>query len=144
MSEIVLIEEIIIEKVAEGTVSDVMEKTGHPEESLNVMHRRKRGEDLFQAWIEGFPELARHMHRTQGVLKPSVLRRGIDPSCTLELIDPSQPLKPRGINEVFLGPFGGAAGHGNGKENILIYGISDERLPLVRPCTIHPAHNHGV
>ena len=48
-------------------------------------------------------ELAGDVHRPQGVLKPRVLGRRIDPAGALELVDPPEPLHPGGVDQVLFG-----------------------------------------
>ena len=67
----------------------------------------------------------------------AVLGRWIDPSRALKLVDVTQPLHPRRVNEVLLGglrrPHGllSDSTEGNGKRDVFMDGVCDERGPLV-------------
>jgi len=47
-------------------------------------------------------EAASHMHGPEGMLETAVLSGGINPECALELVDVSQPLNPRIVEDRFL------------------------------------------
>jgi hypothetical protein len=61
---------LLVEKMAEGSVADIMEEASEPEEFFDIEGRRKVfPEDAGQRGIEPFRKDTRHMHRSEGMLK---------------------------------------------------------------------------
>jgi hypothetical protein len=65
---------LFVEKMAEGSVADIMEKASEPEEFFDIEGRRKVfPEDVGQRGIEPVRKDTRHMHRPEGMLKTGML-----------------------------------------------------------------------
>ena len=61
---------LLIEKMTEGSVPDVMEEASEPEEFFDIEGRRKVfPKDAGQGGKESFRKDTRHMHRPEGMLK---------------------------------------------------------------------------
>src|SRR3954465_9733424 len=56
-------------------------------------------QDFLQRRVQMFGKFAGHMHGPEGVLKTAVFSGGIDPTRTLQLIDITQALHPRRIDQ---------------------------------------------
>ena len=137
MREMKPLEKIVIEEMAERAVADVMGKGGDPEEFFHIVGRRDIRRGFCKKWIEMPGEAPGDMHRAERMDEAAVLGRWIDPSRALKLIDVTQPLHPRRVNEVLLGglrrPHGllSDSTEGNGKRDVFMDGVCDERRPLV-------------
>src|SRR5262245_51155473 len=96
MRQVILVEEIVVEKMAEGAVSNIMEESG----DSHVLFNKRGGwalvtQNLFERWVKMLGEFASHVHGTKGVLKTAMFGRGVDPTGALKLVNVTQPLYPR-------------------------------------------------
>src|SRR4029453_18120001 len=106
VGQVVCVEEIVIEKMAEGSMSHVVKKPCPPHVFFNKGSRRTLVANHFlERRIKMFGEFARHVHGTKRVLKAAMFSRGIDPPGALQLINVTQSLHPGGVNERFFGFF---------------------------------------
>ena len=94
MGEPILAEEMVVEEMAVRSVPHVMEQARHPEQFLHAVRGRDIRADLLQRWVEVAAELAGHVHRPQGVLKPRMFGCRVDPAGALELVNPPETLHP--------------------------------------------------
>ena len=101
----VSVKKMVIEKMTKGTVSYVVEQGGDPEQCFDVGEGGNVTNRLGQGGVHVFGILSGQMHGAQRMLKPAVLRRRIDPSCALQLIDVPKALEPGRINQIFFGDF---------------------------------------
>jgi len=83
------------------------------------------------------------MHRSQGVLKPAVLRRGVDPAGALELVDPPQALDPGGVDEVLFRQFLRVVRGRDGEPGVLVDRVGDQRLSPVNGGVFDLPSFHG-
>jgi hypothetical protein len=95
----VLPEEMLIKKVAEGTVSHVVQQTSHPEQRLDVTLTGNVRTDVPQAAVERSRGPTAQMHGPQNVLESRMFRRGIDPPRGLQLVDLPHSLDPRMVDD---------------------------------------------
>jgi hypothetical protein len=72
-------EEIVVEKMAERSVTNVMHQGRHAKKFFNEIRRRNVRKGFFQEWIEVARESAGHVHGSKGVDEPGMFRGGIDP-----------------------------------------------------------------
>ena len=142
MGEFVPAKEMVVEEVAVGAVPHVVKQTRHPEQFLDAVRGRGVRTDLFQRRVEMSAELARHVHRSQGMLKPGMLRRRIDPAGALELVDPPEALHPGGVDQILLG-FLVAVRRGNGEGGVPVDRIGDQRHPLIDTRIFGGCRLHG-
>ena len=74
-------------------------------------------------------EFAGHMHGAEGVLKPAMFRRRINPTRALQLINIAQPLHPRRIDQRLLGHLAFFLRHG--ELNVAVDRVGDQRRAAV-------------
>src|SRR5512134_3355934 len=100
MGEIVAMEKIIVEKMAEGTMTDVVQQADHTHVLLDERRRRALvAQDFSQRWVKVLGKFPRQVHGAQGMLETAMFRRRIDPTGALELVDVAQPLHPRRVDQ---------------------------------------------
>ncbi len=132
MGQSVLLEKVVIEEVAEGPVTDVMQEGRDAEELFHVGLRGDIGEDLGQGRVEMAREAARDMHDAERVLEPAVLSGGVHPASTLQLVDVPETLNPGRVNQVFLCALRRVRRRKrNGKGDVLVNRVGDQRGPVV-------------
>jgi hypothetical protein len=106
VGDLILIQHIVIKEMAERAMTRIMEHGCYPEKLLDI----SLGRTVFCGFTEGGIEMtgktARHMHRSEGVLKATVFRRRVDPPGRLELVDIPETLHPWGVDQVLLGRLG--------------------------------------
>ncbi len=139
----VLIEKMIVKEMAVGSMSHVVQQPGQAEQFLHIMRRRGVGAHLAETGVEGPSELARHVHRAQGVLEAAVLRRRIDPARALKLADPPQPLHPGGIDQFLLRGFRRNVVHRHGEGIVLVDRVGDQGQALIDPRVGGGLRFHG-
>jgi hypothetical protein len=64
------------------------------------------------------------------MLKPTVLAGWVDPPGALQLVNPTQPLNPGGIDDIFLGPLGPFTLR-DGEDDIAMDRVRQQGKPLV-------------
>jgi hypothetical protein len=136
-----LLQIVIIEKVAEGTVTDIMEERGNAKKLLNKIGGRAVRHRRFEGGIEVTGKPAREVHGAEGMLEPAVLGRGIYPPRALKLIDLTQTLHPGRVDQVLLGLFPRPAGRG--ERDIPVDRITKEGSTIIEffaPCELA----HGI
>jgi hypothetical protein len=125
-----MFEVVIIEKMSEGTVADIVQESGNTQEFLDEIGGgtvRNRG---LERRVEMTGETACEMHGAEGVLEPAVFRGRIDPPGALELVDLAQPLHPGSVDEVLLRPFGNGRTR-RGERDIAVHGIAQQGVPVI-------------
>lgn len=109
-----LLQVVVIEKMAEGAVSHIVEQGRHSQEFLNVVCRRAIRHRGLERRVEMGGKPARQVHGAERMLEPAVLGRGIHPPGALELIDLTQALHPGCVDQVLFGLLPCHAGSGKG------------------------------
>jgi hypothetical protein len=94
---------MVVKEMAVGAVPHVVKQTRHPEKLLHAVRGRGARTDFLQRRVKMAAELARHVHRSEGMLKPGMLGRRVNPAGALELVDPPETLHPGGVDQVLLG-----------------------------------------
>ncbi len=94
---------VLVEKVAEGSVADVVQQSGQSQQAFDIAAARGVGADLAEAGVQGRCRPAGQVHHAQHVLKPGVLGRGEDPPGGLKLVDLAEPLQPGVVDDLPLG-----------------------------------------
>jgi hypothetical protein len=112
--------------MAERAVTQIVEQPSDPQEGLDEGLGRAITMDLRQRRVDLASEAARNVHGPEGVLKPAVLGRGINPERTLQLMNVSQSLDPGMIQQGFLGGLFPQMGTGAGVMNVSMDGIRDD------------------
>ena len=69
------------------------------------------------------------VHGSERVLEAAVFSGGVNPAGALQLIDITQALHPRRVDQGFFSNF--ALLFGDGKLNVAMYRVGDQRRPLV-------------
>ena len=87
MRQLIGLQKVIIEEMAEGSMTDIMKQRGDAQEFFNIMDGRDLLKLSREKRIEMASEAACHVHRAERVDEPAVLGRWVDPSGTLELED---------------------------------------------------------
>jgi hypothetical protein len=86
---------LLIEKMAERAVSDVVKESSQPEELLHIREGRKFSfKDLEERRVNLLGESPRDVHSSKGVLKTSMLGRRKYPASALKLEDATKALNP--------------------------------------------------
>ena len=101
MREAEPVQVVVVEEMTERPVPDVMHQRRDSQEFFDKVRRGNVGHGLLEEWIEMARKPAGHVHRAERVHKARVFRRGIDPAGALQLIDITQPLDPRRIDQIF-------------------------------------------
>ena len=100
-------QKVCIKKVAKRTVSDIVQEAGKPNGRFNESATGNalacRGAHFRKAEVESIDRSTAQMHRSQNMLEASVLGRGVNPPCRLQLVDVTHPLHPGMVNDL---PFG--------------------------------------
>src|SRR5574337_631619 len=101
-----LLQEVIVEEMSKGAVSDIMKQSGKPEQLFDE-RRRRQGlpECLLQTGIQVSGERTGHVHSPKDMLEPTVFAGWVDPPRTLQLMNTAQSLDPWTINDLLLSPF---------------------------------------
>jgi hypothetical protein len=92
-----------VAQVAEGAMSHVVKQPSYPQQGLCQGLRRAADVVSLQSRIEMPGKTPCHVHGPQGMLKPAVFGRRVDPEGTLQLVDVSEPLHPGMADEFLLG-----------------------------------------
>ena len=131
---------MIVEKMTERPVTYVVKKTRDAKERLDAVARGNRTarilalalkqvrtllKDAVETVLPFVPDPARGARRAQHMLKPRMFRRRIDEPRRLELMNLTEPLKPRGIDKIaFVSRFAGLPIRGRRRNrNITVNGI---------------------
>jgi hypothetical protein len=126
---------LLIKKMAERSMSDIMEESGKTKKFLDIGEGRKFCmKELEKGGIKLFSKSPRNMHGSQGVLEPGMFGRGEHPAGTLQLEDTSKALNPRGVDHVPLCPF---PFYPIRHHNVMINGVCDQSSPLSFFCPFH-------
>ena len=126
MAEIVVVQKVIVEKMAEGAMADVVQQADDAHVLFDIRRRRTLvAEDFAQRRIEVLAEFASHMHGAQGVLKPAMFRRRVNPTGALQLVYVAQPLHPWRIDQRLLGHL--AFRFRDGELNVAMDRVGDQR-----------------
>ena len=136
VAQVVVGEEVVVEEVAEGPVTHVVQEAGHAQELLDERRGRSVREDGAERGPELLGEASGHVHRAERMRKPAVLGGREDPARGLELGDAPEALDPRGVDQVFLGRLPGDPVRPRVDE-IAVDGVDDEAFAAVR---IGPGH----
>ena len=123
-------QKVLVEKMPEGAVPDVVQQGGQPHERLDVAAAGHVGANLAEARVEGRHGPAGQVHRPQHVLEPGVFGRGKDPPGGLQLVNLPQPLEPGVVDDLLLGDLVLRQPHGRGKRNVAVDRIVAEALAL--------------
>ncbi len=93
-------QEMLVEKVAEGAMPDIVQQAGHAQQGLDIAAAGHVGTRFRQTIVKrrGCPTC--QVHHAQHVLKAGVFGRGEDPPGGLQLVDLPQPLNPRVVNQL--------------------------------------------
>jgi len=141
------VEIVLVEEVAERTVSDVVEKPGHAHRLLDQRHRGRAAVRGRQRGIEVAGPVTGQVHRAKRVLEARVLGGREHPPRALQLVDAAQPLQPRGVDEVLLrGLAGHAAWPALGDAKVAVDWVAEEVDPRVlgrRRCHLRPIMGNG-
>jgi hypothetical protein len=103
---------------------DIMQQGCDSNEFFQKMIRRDVRDGLAKRGIESGNKPACQVHRSKGMLEPSMLSAWIDPMRALKLKDISKALNPWRINQIFFSLFGRmwlCIGDGNG--NVTVDGV---------------------
>ena len=130
MGQVEVHQEVVVEEVAEGTVADVVQQAGHPQQLLDQRRRRRVGKHRAERRVELLGEAAGQVHGAQGVLEAAVLGGREHPARRLQLRDAPQPLHPRRVDQILLGRLAGHAARAR-VEDVLMDGVGDEPAALV-------------
>ena len=130
MGQLVVIQEVVVEEVAERAVADVVEQPGHPQQLLEQGRRGAVRKDGVERWSELLGEAPGQVHGSQRMLEAAVLRGGKHPARGLQLRDAPQALHPRGVEHVLLGGLPRDRARAR-VEDVVVDGVGDESAPLV-------------
>ena len=87
-------EEVRVEKVAERSVSHVVQQASHSHHAIDIGLGRNAGIDRLQRLVELLDGSACDVHHPQNVLEATVLGTWKNPPSGLELADLPHPLYP--------------------------------------------------
>ena len=126
MRQAKMTQKMIIEKMAERSVADVVQESRETNQAFDISGRRDRFRptSLDQRWIEASDRPAAQMHGAQDMLKARVLGTGVHPPGALQLMNSPQALNPGMIDERLLGRLLAVAGGGEG--NVTVQRIADQ------------------
>src|SRR5437870_11999956 len=96
MRQAKMTQKMIIEKMAERSVADVVQESRETNQAFDISGRRDRFRptSLDQRWIEASDRPAAQMHGAQDMLKARVLGTGVHPPGALQLMNSPQALNP--------------------------------------------------
>jgi hypothetical protein len=103
--ELKLFEVVVVEEMAERSVSDVVQQRGHSHERLDVRPRGNAVARFGERFVPVLQNPRGEMHRPEHVLEPHVFGGGKDPPGGLELMNLPQSLDPRVIDDVLFRNF---------------------------------------
>jgi hypothetical protein len=127
---------LLVEKMAEGSMADIMEEASESEEFFDIEGRRKVfPKDAEQRGIKPVRKDTRDMHRPKGMLKTGMFCRGKNPTGTLKLKDAPESLNPGRVNDI---PFGPLPFHAVSHHNVMVNGICNQPGELTLFCPHHP------
>jgi hypothetical protein len=99
------VEVVFVEEVTERPVTDVVQQ---PRDAHGLHHQSKGGRVLAagaERRVEVVRPFARQVHGAESVLEARVLRGGEYPPGALQLVNATQALQPRAVQQVLLGGF---------------------------------------
>jgi hypothetical protein len=100
-------QEVGVEEVAEGTMSDIVQQSGEPQQRFDVRSARTVRVMFGERRVELLRQSTTQMHRPDDMLETGVLGRREDPPGGLQLVDLTHPLHPRIVDQLPLAPFFG-------------------------------------
>ena len=106
MRQMKLMQEMMIKKMAERPMADIMEQGCNPNELFQEMTRRYVGDCLSKGRIESRNEPPPQVHGSKGMLESTMFCPWINPMRALKLENITKALNPRRINQMFFGLFG--------------------------------------
>ena len=124
------IQKMVIEKMAERSMADIVEQGRQSYETLDVSKGRDRlrPTSLNQRRIEASNRPTAQVHCAQDVLKARVLGARVDPPGALQLMNAPQTLHPRMIDKRLLGRFFAIPACGEG--NVTVQRIADQAFRI--------------
>jgi hypothetical protein len=133
MRQMKLMKEMMIEKMAERPMPDIMQQGCNSYEFFHKMTRWYVRDRLAKRGIESGHKPTCQVHGSKGMLEPSMLGARINPMRALKLENISKALNPGRINQIFFGLFGIVVlCIGNGDGNIAVDRVGKKRDSIKR------------
>ena len=102
MRDAKLVEILIIKEMPKRTMPDIVQQRRHADQTFDVRSRRHVRTNAGQRFVPVIHRLRREMHRSKDMLKPHVLGRRKHKPGGLQLVNVTESLNPRVVDDLLL------------------------------------------